>query len=325
MARVLLLATGDMIAYSSGPGRPGVVSGADLLRTVPARVRPAEVEVEVEDFMAPPSWDMSPSIMLALARRVRSAILDEEFDGVVVTHGVDTMEDTAYLTDLLAGPASRRGAIVLTGAVRPLDDPSTDGPGNLAAALAAAADPALRGAGAVVCLDDRLHAARWVTMIDAAGRPAFTSAPSSPVFRVEESRIRPLATPPPRPPDPEGEPESHVPLIKTYPDIEPALLTAVVDAGARGIVLEGTGAGNVPVTLFTAIAELSEWDIPVVVASRCHTSGAPLDTLPFGLGLAAKAGAIGARGLAPVKARAALMVALGSGGRDAVREWFARV
>ncbi|WP_203883713.1 asparaginase [Planotetraspora kaengkrachanensis] len=323
MARVLLIATGDTIAYMSGPGRPGVASGADLLRTVPARMLPAQVEVE--DFMAPPSWDMSPSVMLALARRARSAILDEEFDGVVITHGLDAMEDTAYLTDVLAGPAAHRGAIVLTGAVRPLDDPSPDGPGNLAASLTAAAHPALRGVGAVVCLDDRLHAARWVTMIDAGGRPAFTSAPYSPVFRVEEGRIRPLAAAPPRPPDPVGEPESHVPLIKTYPDIEPALLTTVVDAGARGIVLEGTGAGNVPVTLFTAIAELSDWDIPVVVASRCHTSGVPLDTLPLGLGLAAKAGAIGARGLAPVKARAALMVALGSGGRDAVREWFARM
>jgi len=320
MARVLLLATGDMIAYSSGPGRPGLASGADLLRTVPAHMR--TMEVVAEDVMAEPSWDMSPSAMLALARRVRSAILAEDFDGVVVTHGIDTMEDTAYLTDLLAGPAARRGAIVLTGAVRPLDDPSADGPGNLAAALAAAADPALRGAGAVVCLGGELHAARWVTLADAAGVPAFSSAPFSPVGRVVEGRVEMLAAPPPRPPDPQGEPESHVALIKTYPDIEPALLTAVVDAGARGIVLEGTGEANVPVTLFTAITELSEWDIPVVVASRCHTSGLPLDALPFGLGLAAKAGAIGARGLAPVKARAAVMVALGSGGRDAVRDWF---
>jgi L-asparaginase len=323
MARVLLLATGDTIAYSFGPGRPGVASGADLLRTVPPRMR--TMEVVAEDVMAEPSWDMSPSAMLALARRVRSAILDEEFDGVVVTHGVDTMEDTAYLTDLLAGPAARRGAIVLTGAVRPLDDQSADGPGNLASSLAAAADPALRGAGAVVCLDDELHAARWVTMTDATGGPAFSSAPFSPVGRVTEGRIEPLIAPPRRPPDPEGEPEPHVPLIKTYPDIEPALLTAVVDAGARGIVLEGTGAGNVPVTLFTTISELSDWDIPVVVASRCHTSDVPLDALPFATGLAAKAGAIGARGLAPVKARAALMVALGSGGRDAVRDWFGRL
>lgn len=101
-------------------------------------------------------------------------------------------------------------------------------------------------------------------------------------------------------------------------------LAYVRDAGAGGIVLEGTGQGNVPVGLFAAIGELTEWDIPVVVASRCRTSTAPLEDMPLGTGLATKVGAIGARGLTPVKARIALMVALGSGGGvQAARTWFA--
>jgi L-asparaginase len=116
-----------------------------------------------------------------------------------------------------------------------------------------------------------------------------------------------------------------VALIKIYPGIESTQLTAVVDAGARGIVLEGTGASNVPISLFAAINELTSWDIPVVVASRCRTREASLAEIGDGADLVAKMGAIGARGLAPVKARAALMVALGSGGVDAVREWFSRV
>ncbi|WP_370021414.1 asparaginase [Planotetraspora sp. GP83] len=320
MKRVLLLATGDTIAHSSGPGRAAVASGAGLLETIPADAPAADVVVE--DVMAEPSWDMSPATMLRLARRARSAILDDGFDGVVVTHGTDTMEDTAFLTDLLAGPAARRGAIVLTGAMRALDDLSSDGPRNLASSIAAAADPALRGAGAVVCVNDELHAARWVTKVDAASVSAFSSAPHPILGRVIGRRVEMPAVPPSRPPDPEGEPESHVALIKTYPDMDPVLLTAVVDAGARGVVLEGTGLGNVPVTLLSTIAELSDWDIPVVVASRCRTREVPLDDLPLGTGLAARVGAIGARGLAPVKARAALMVALGAGGRDAVRDWF---
>jgi L-asparaginase len=327
--RLLLLATGDTIAYSYGPGRPKVATGAELLAMTPAAGLAAEVVTE--DVMAEPSWDLSPSAMLALARRTRAAILDEGFDGVVITYGTDTMEDTAFLIDLLAGPAARRGTIVLTGALSPLDDPSSDGPRNLASALAAAADPALRGAGVVVCLDDELHAARWVTQVDTTRAPAFTSTPllgrltTDPHGRMTGRKVERLAVPPPRPPDPEGEPESHVALIKTYPDIDPVLLTAVVDAGARGIVLEGTGMGNVPVTLFATISELSDWDIPVVVASRCRTPETPLDALPLGTGLAGTVGAIGARGLAPVKARAALMVALGAGGRDAVRDWFGRL
>ncbi|MFC7646105.1 hypothetical protein ACFQX6_40085 [Streptosporangium lutulentum] len=107
--------------------------------------------------------------------------------------------------------------------------------------------------------------------------------------------------------------------------MDPVLLTAVVDAGARGIVLEGTGLGNVPVDLFATLGELSEWGIPTVIASRSLTLGVPLDDLGFHAGLAAKLGAIGARGLAPSKARVALMVALGTGGVDAVRDWFGRL
>ncbi|MEW9529056.1 asparaginase [Microbispora sp. NPDC049125] len=326
--RVLLLATGDKIAYSPAPGRTGLASAQELLWAIPARMIAAHVVPE--DVMAEPSWDMSPSTMLGLARRARSAILDEGFDGVVITHGTDTMEETAFLVDLLAGPAAQRGGIVLTGAMRPFDELGSDGPRNLAASIAAAADPALRGAGAVVCADDQLHAARWVTLADADAVPGFSSAPASVLGRVAGGRVEMRAVPPPRPPEVVGDPETHVALIKTYPDIEPAILTAVVDAGARGIVLEGTGEGNVPICLFTAITELAEWDIPVVVASRCRTRGVPLEDLPLGLGLAGKVGAIGARGLAPVKARCALMAALGGaalggGGRQAVRDWFGRL
>ncbi|GAA0379161.1 asparaginase [Microbispora corallina] len=318
MRRVLLLATGDVMAYPSGPGCTGLATGADLLAALPRR---PDADVVVEDVPAEPSWDTSPSTMLRLARSARSALLDEGFDGVVVTHGLDTLEETAFLADLLAGPAAHLGGLVFTGALRPLD-----GPGALADALAAAADPALRGVGAVACLDGVLHAARWVTLADAAGDgPAFSSAPFPELGRVADGRVTTAAAPPPRPPDPRGDPESQVALIKTYPEMEPGLLSAVVDAGARGIVLEGTGMGNVPVGLLSTIAELTEWDIPVVVASRARTGPAGLGDLPYGHGMAAKVGAVGARGLAPVKARGALMAALGGGGREAVRDYFARL
>lgn len=321
--RVLLVATGDMMAYERRPSRPGLATAADLLAAVPYD---PGADVVTEDVPAEPSWDTSPSTMLRLARRARSALLDEGFDGVVVTHGLDTIEETAFLADLLAGPAAERGGIVLTGAVRALDDPGSDGPRNLWSSLVAAADPALRGAGAVVCAGDELHAARWVTLADATGAAAALSSAPGPVLGwIVDGRAEMAAAPPPRPPAAEGDPETDVALIKTYPEMDPVLLTSVVDAGARGIVLEGTGAGNVPVGLFTTIGELSDWGIPVVVASRSRTRPGALEDLPYGLGLAAKVGAIGARGLAPAKARCALMVALGGGGRQAVREWFARL
>jgi L-asparaginase len=323
-ARVLLLATKDTIAHGRRGGRPVVASGADLLAALPADRVPADVRAE--DVLAEPGWDTSPATMLALARRVRDALADDGFDGVVVTHGTDTMEETAFLADLMAGPAAERGGIVFTGATRRADDLSADGPRNLAAAITAAADPALRGAGAVICADDHLHAARWATQVDAAGAAPFSSAPYAPLGRVVSGRVRPLAAPPPRPPACHGAPETDVALITTYPGIPPELLTAAVDAGARGVVLQGTGAGNVPAGLFTTIGELTEWGVPVVVASRCRTDGVP-PRVPGETadGLARDIGAIDARGLPAEKARVALMAALAPGTLDAVRAWFARL
>ncbi|GAA5200531.1 asparaginase [Rugosimonospora acidiphila] len=319
--RILLLANKDTIAYRRRPGHEDVASGAQLLDAIGADL--PDADVSVEDVLSEPGWDTTPATMMALARRARAAILDDGFAGVVITHGVDTLEDTAFLIDLLAGPAARQGAIVITGAMRPLDDLSSDGPRNLAGAIAAATDPTLAGAGVAACLNDELHAARWVTLVDAAGIAAFSSAPHAPIGRIVDSRVEPLGTPPPRPPEPDGEAESEVALIKTYPGIEPALLTTAVDRGARGIVLEGTGMFNVPGNLLVAIGDLIEEDIPVVIASRCHTRPVDLAELPLIAGLAGRVGAIGARGLAPGKARAALMVALGSqGGVRAARDWF---
>ena len=136
---LLLLATGDTIAQR----KSSVASGRELLETV----RTPPQRVVVEDVLAEPSWDTSVSTQLALARRVRKALAEDEFAGVIVTHGVDTMDETAFLTDLMAGPA--RGNIVFTGAYHPLFVREPDGPDNLEASLVAAEDPALRGAGAV--------------------------------------------------------------------------------------------------------------------------------------------------------------------------------
>jgi L-asparaginase len=287
---LLLVATGDTIAHRAA----GVATGKELLELA----GPPPARVVVEDVLAEPSWDTSVSTQLALARRVRKAIVEDEFDGVVVTHGVDTLEETAFLADLMAGPA--RGGIVFTGAVHPLYAAGPDGPANLAASLAAAADPALRGAGAVVCLGDELHAARWASYV---GR--FTSVPHPMLGRIVDGRAHLTSDPPPRPPVVGGEPEADVALIKTYQDMPAGLLTMVTDLGAQGVVLEGTGAGNVPVDLYGAIMSLSQMGIPVVIASRASTTD---------IGLAERMGAIAAAGLSAQKARMALMVALSKGG-----------
>lgn len=289
---LLLIATGDTIAHRVS----SVATGRELLDLV---AFDSDQRVVVEDVLAEPSWDTSVSTQLSLARRVRKAIAEDEFTGVVVTHGMDTCEETAFLTDLMAGPA--RGGIVFTSAARPLSHATPDGPANLAASLTAAADPALRGAGAVVCLGDELHASRWATHTSGG----FSSSPHPLLGRVIDGKARLTSMPPPRPPLTGGEPETDIALLKTYPDMPPSLLTTVTDLGAQGVVLEGTGEGNVPVELFGAIMELTQMDIPVVIASRAYTTE---------IGMAERIGAINAAGLSAQKARMALMVALSKGG-----------
>jgi L-asparaginase len=300
---LLLIATGDLIAHRAA----SVATGRELLDLA----GPPPERVVVEDVLAEPSWDTSVSTQLALARRVRKAIAEDEFTGVVVAHGVDTLEETAFLADLMAGPA--RGGIVFTGAVRPLHHATPDGPTSLTAALTAAADPTLRGAGAVVCFGDELHASRWATLVNGG----FSSAPHPRLGRVIDGKARLTSAPPPRPPHADGEPETDIALLKTYPDMPPSLLTTVTDLGAQGVVLEGTGEGNVPVELFGTITELNSMDIPVVIASRAHT---------VEIGLAERFGAISAAGLAAQKARMALMVALSKGGGvEAATRYFASI
>ncbi|MEV4410656.1 asparaginase domain-containing protein [Catellatospora sp. NPDC049609] len=318
--RVLLLGTKDTVAYRRRPGHESVATAAELL----AAAGPVAAEVTTVDVTGEPGWDISPTTMLALARRVREAVTGGGYAGVVLTQGVDALAETAYLVDLVAGEAAERAGIVLTGAVRALDDPDTDGPANLAAALAAAADPASRGLGAVVCAHGELHGARWVTLSDASRPDGFSSAPHGPVASVVDGRVRRLAAPPPRPPAVSGPPEWDVALVKTYPGLDPRVLDALADLGVRGVVLEGTGRGNVPASLFAAISRLLEDGVPVVVASRSHHPVA--DVLPPDQAMAELLGAIGARGLRPEQARVALMAALGDGpGVDAVRDWFARL
>jgi L-asparaginase len=282
-SEVLLLATGDTIAHRHDASPPAVLSGAELLAEVAV---PATVAVTVEDVLAEPGWDRDPATMLAVARRVAAAPADG-FAGVVVTHGLATIDDTALLTDLLAGPVRA----VFTGA----DCADADaGRANLTAALTAAAAPELHGT--VTCLAGELRTPLGVPVGTVAGRATLTA---------------PL---PPRPPRATGVPEPDVALISTYPGIPAALLTTAADLGARGVVLAGSPAGEVPVELFGAIDDLVTADVAVVVPG--HGRGCTA-------GLVEQVGAIRVAGLTARQARVATMVALGDGGVARARAWFA--
>lgn len=322
-----LLATGGTIASRLDPDSGAVVpavSAADLVAAVPQLE--AHGPVEVEELAQVNGWNVTPDVMLRVADRARAALQDDGVDGVVVTHGTDTTEETLYLVDLLAGDATDNGGIVFACAMRSAGEVGADGPRNLANAAAIATDPQARGRGALLSVNDEIHCARWATKTDTTNVSTFRSTPGGPVGRVVAGVPRFDLPTPPRPPHGDGV-ETRVALVKAYTGMEPGLLRWLVDdQGVQGLVLEGTGAGNVPGGLMSGIDHALARGVAVVVASRCWTGKPqPIYGGPGGGVTLAEHGVIRSNGLNGPKARLALMVGLGvTGDRDELADWFAR-
>ena len=321
-----LLATGGTIASRLDPETGAVVpavSPDDLLAAVPGL--DAHGPIEVTEIDRVNGWNVTPEVMVATARAARQALVDEGVDGVVITHGTDTTEETLYLVDLLAGDATDRGAIVVACAMRSAGEVGADGPRNLLNAARIATDPAARGRGALLSVNDEIHCARWVTKTDTTNVSTFRSWPGGPVGFVDLGTPRFVLDTPARPPHGDDI-DTNVALVKVYTGMDDALLRWLVDEqGIHGLVLEGTGAGNVPGRIVDGIDHAVDAGIPVVVASRCVTGKPqPIYGGPGGGVTLAEHGVIRSNGLNAPKARLALMVALGiDPDPERVRAWFA--
>jgi L-asparaginase len=320
---VLLLTTGGTIASlpdpETGAKRP-VVSGEELVAGVPGLDRVAELRVE--EVAAQSSWNLTPADMLAVARRAAEALAEQSVDGVVVTHGTDTLEETAFLTDLTLRVG---GPVVVVGAMRSPDELSADGPRNLLNAVRVAAAPEARGTGAVVAMGDEIHAARWVRKLDTGLLTGFRSPGRGPIGRVTPTSLE-LPWLPPRAYtiEPPGELSQAVPLVSAYPGMEDGVIQAAIDAtGAAGLVVEGTGSGNVPGSAVKGIREAIDGGLPVVVATRVPggATGSGYGS-PGGGAALREIGVVAAGPLSAGKARLLLMALLAGGlsGEAAARE-----
>lgn len=298
---VHLVATGGTLSsHLTDAGWANLDAGA-LVADVAEALAASGIDVTVEDVAAGPSSNLSVDDMLAIVDRVRVA-LDAGAEGVVVTHGTDTMELTAFLTELVLG-TDRAAPIVFTGSMRVHSHPHADGPFNLLDAIRVAAHPAAAHRGVIVCLDGRLHAAAPVWKCDATSLDAFTSAPFDPVGRMVDGAPR-FDAPPPTPIAASTGHEPDVALLTCWPGMPPELVAATLE-GRRGAVLEVFGDLNVPMPLWQPIHEAWQRGTLVVLASRPFTDTARGDGLDL-------LGAVGAGGLTPQKARLATMVALGA-------------
>lgn len=312
---VTVIATGGTIASTRGAdGRvTATLRGADLLEGLPL----GEVDVEVVDLPIAGSWNLSTGQAVEIVAEARRA-LEAGSEGVVIAHGTDVLEETAWLAELLVRPFCD-APVVLTASMRHASEFAGDGPRNLLDALRVAADAASAGRGAMVCANGELHHARWVTKTHATALATFDSPGRGPVGEVGEHLVAFSAPSPAPPPALDGAPTGRVPILCSHWDADPDLVDWYLDGRADGFVVEATGAGNVNRGLVAGLSSALERGIPVVVATRCARGGAtPIYGGVGGFGTLHGAGAVSSHGLGAGKARLALQLALGNATGDGI-------
>ncbi|WP_188879124.1 asparaginase [Halarchaeum nitratireducens] len=322
-SKVVVLGTGGTIASTDGDdGATPSRSGTELVDAVPGIETHADLDVR--EVVQTPSFDIDPDDIAAVARGARDAAA-EGATGVVVTHGTDTMEESAYYLDLVLDLPI---PVVLTGAQRRPDEVSPDGPSNLLTAVRAATSEHLAGAGGVyVAFDEELHAARDVTKAHTSALSTFVSPDACPIVRFTREGERVLRAPGSRSVTLDvTETSADVEMVKTGVGVGARQLRAALDAGVDGIVVEGTGLGNTTGALGDAIADAVDAGTPVVLTSRCHAGAvAPVYGTSGGGETLHRHGVISGDDLPAHKARVKLMLALAASDGDGgtVRDAFA--
>jgi L-asparaginase len=327
MPRVHILATGGTIAGMAGSGveagyHAGELTVDTLLSSVPALRELAQITGEQIAQIG--SQDMDDALWLKLAARVNALLAADQADGIVVTHGTDTAEETGFFLHLTV--KSDR-PVVLTGAMRPATSLSADGPLNLYNAVAVAADPDARGRGVIVAINDDLHSARDVTKSNTTDVQTFISPGAGLLGTASYGRIRYFRHP--AHPHTAGSEFStngvaHLPrvdILYAHAGMPRDLIRASVDAGARGIVVAGMGNGNVSTAAGAALAEAAKRDVIVVRSTRVVSGDVArnVEMDDDGLGLVA------ADQLNPQKSRVLLQLCLLEGmDRGAVQDAFHR-
>ncbi len=267
LPRIRMLAMGGTIA-SVPTGDTAEVTPSlkaeELIESVP--VLRSVARVDWGDIVTIASFAVRLEDMYVVACAVLKAF-DDGCDGVVVTHGTDTIEETAYALALMV---PRGKPIAVTGAMRNPTLPGADGPGNLAAAFMTAARPEAGALGPVLVLNDELHAARFATKSHSTRPSTIVSAGAGPIGEVIEDRAYFWFAPTYE--DylglPASVPDAPVPLIKVASEIDDVLLRAAIEHSPPAIVIEGFGGGHIPVTLLDALDAALAADIAVVMAPR---------------------------------------------------------
>ncbi len=318
---VLVMFTGGTISMKIDPQTSAAVpalSGRDIVSQVPGLRRAARLTLE--DYAQLPGPHVSPRWMWGLKQRIEMHLADPGIDGIVVTHGTDTIEETAFLVDLTTDTFK---PVVFCGAMRTLGEAGSDGPSNLLIAVRTAANPDARGHGVLIAVGEEILAAGEAVKSHTQNLGAFKSG-IGPVAILDRSGVRFVRSAVRRRFVQTGSIDSRVDLHVVATGSDDRLLRASLESGARGLVIEGTGAGNVPPLTVPGIQAAIKAGLPVVITSRCGAgSVAPLYGYEGGGEQLQRLGCIMGGDLVGQKARILLMVALASGLSDlALRSLF---
>jgi L-asparaginase len=320
LPRILVLATGGTIAgiadpRAAGAYKAGAISAEQLLASVPALEKIATLKAEQVSSIG--SQDMNDNVWFTLARRIQKAFDSKEVDGVVITHGTDTLEETAFFLDNVV---KADGPVVLVGSMRPSSGLSADGPGNLYEAVQVAASSQSQKRGVMAVLNDKIEGARGVSKSNTTSVETFTSPNSGPIGYVDSSGgiryLHPAA-------DgrrskynlPDAPPLPRVDIVYSHANMDAMPIENAIANKAKGIVLAGVGDGNTSKAALDALEKAAKDGVLVVRSTRVWsgfvTRNVEVDD--------DKSGFIVSEDLNPQKARILAQLLIASGVNDRAR------
>lgn len=272
LPRVAVLATGGTIAgqadaRAANAYNAGAVSAQQLVQAVPGIEKVATLATEQVASIG--SQDMNDKVWLALAKRIQQIFDRNEADAVVITHGTDTLEETAFFLDNVLRTDK---PVVIVGSMRPSTATSADGPSNLYEAVEVAADPHARGRGVMIVLNDTIQAARWSTKTNTTEVQTFESPNAGPIGYVDPASVRFLTPPFTRTGAkyalPSGDQLPRVDIVYSHSNMDGVQIDNAVANGAKGIVLAGVGDGNTSKDALAALTRAAQKGVVVVRSSR---------------------------------------------------------
>ncbi len=305
--KILVLHTGGTISMQADASGAVVTSQDNPMNHVTNPLK--GIEVHTLDFLNLPSPHIKPKHMLALYHKIKEEA--DNYDGVVITHGTDTLEETAYFLDTMEIPHM---PIVLTGAMRSSNELGSDGVYNYLSALRVASDDKAADKGVLVVMNDEIHAAKYVTKTHTTNVSTFQTPTHGPLGLIMKQEILYFKTAEPRVRFDLDCIQGLVPIISAYAGMTDELIDMLDLEQLDGLVIQAFGAGNVPKETAQKLESLLQKGIPVALVSRCFNGIAePVYAYQGGGVQLQESGVLFVKELNAQKARLKLLIALNAG------------